>query len=740
MTNKTQIVISAKDETGQAINSAKRGLDSLSVASSKLGDAFGTIGVGGGLVGILGGATLAATVKEAVDSLDKLNESAERVGVTVEDLSALNFAGKMSGLEFEDMTTALTKLSVKMQEAASGGKEAGALFSDLGIKVTDSAGKLKSADAVLSEIADAFSGMEDGAGKTALAVDTFGKSGAKLVPMLNSGASGLEDMRKEAESLGLIIDGKLAKQAADFNDNLDKLAMLSSTVGKNIAGELLPTLNKLTEEMLDGIAAAGGFWAALNAGATLNPFANTAENIATVRADLKKIEDDRVQYGYMDEARYKRKLNQLQMLEAQEKRATTKLAKGLGLDDVESSLPKKTATRTADKSGTSKQIDEALRLIQTLDEQIAVKNVDAESTDKQTQAEQQAIKVRQQLEAGTLKATEAQRQIINDRLDSLVSLDKELAAQKEMTDAVNKQSEANAKNRQSMFDQIAAAEKAADLYGLTESQISVVEQARLADAVAIAKQNGASEEHIAFLEEELRMRGELSAALAGKEGKKNEIEDAADKAQKAISDMDQFAVQAAHNMQDAMAELFIKPTGEGIKGFATSFGQTVQKMIAQAASAQLLKALFGDMGKDGKLGGIVGSVDWAKLFSSSSSSTTSTSSANFSFGSIDGMRANGGPVAAGGTYLVGENGPELLTMGASGGHVTPNSAMGGNVNITVNNQAAGDGYQATASAKKNDAGIDINVLVVKAIQEDQRRNGPITQGFANTFGMSRSAA
>ena len=415
MTNKTQIVISAKDETGAAINSARRGIDSLSVAGAKLDKAFSALGAAGGLAGVIGGAALVNSVKGAIDSLDKLNEASERVGVSVENLSALNFAGKMSGVEFEDMTAALTKLSVKMQDAAVGGKEASALFSDLGIKVTDASGKLKSADAVFEEIATAFSGLEDGAAKTALSVDLFGKSGAKLVPLLNSGADGLGDMRKEAESLGLVIDGKLAKQAAEFNDNLDKLAMLSANVGKSIANELLPSLNKLTEEMLSGISAAGGFWAALNAGATLNPFATTSENIATVRADLEKIEKDRAEYGYMDEARLKRKTNQLEYLKRLQRDEALAASAGTYSNEGRGALAAKkeiVRTSTADKpkktGGGSRQIDEALRLIQSLDEQIALKQADAESTDKMTQAEQQAIKVRYQLEVGTLKATDLQ--------------------------------------------------------------------------------------------------------------------------------------------------------------------------------------------------------------------------------------------------------------------------------------------------------------------------------------------
>ena len=49
-----------------------------------------------------------------------------------------------------------------------------------------------------------------------------------------------------------------------------------------------------------------------------------------------------------------------------------------------------------------------------------------------------------------------------------------------------------------------------------------------------------------------------------------------------------------------------------------------------------------------------------------------------------GQRAAGGPVSAGSTYLVGERGPELLTMGNQGGNITPNSALlGGGINVSL---------------------------------------------------------
>jgi hypothetical protein len=50
---------------------------------------------------------------------------------------------------------------------------------------------------------------------------------------------------------------------------------------------------------------------------------------------------------------------------------------------------------------------------------------------------------------------------------------------------------------------------------------------------------------------------------------------------------------------------------------------------------------------------------------------------------ISGTRASGGPVMGGGTYLVGERGPELFTPSSSG-NITPNGGFGGGANITVN--------------------------------------------------------
>ena len=74
-------------------------------------------------------------------------------------------------------------------------------------------------------------------------------------------------------------------------------------------------------------------------------------------------------------------------------------------------------------------------------------------------------------------------------------------------------------------------------------------------------------------------------------------------------------------------------------------------------------------------------------------------------------RANGGPVMGGGSYLVGERGPELFTPGTSG-NITPNNAMGGGANITVN-----AGLISTPD--------QIGQQIIEAILKAQRRSGQV---------------
>ena len=80
---------------------------------------------------------------------------------------------------------------------------------------------------------------------------------------------------------------------------------------------------------------------------------------------------------------------------------------------------------------------------------------------------------------------------------------------------------------------------------------------------------------------------------------------------------------------------------------------------------------------------------------------------------LKGRRAGGGPVAGGGSYLVGEMGPELFVP-SSGGTIIPNNRVGGGSNITIN-----------VNAGMGANGAQIGEQIVTAIKRYERTSGPV---------------
>ncbi len=103
----------------------------------------------------------------------------------------------------------------------------------------------------------------------------------------------------------------------------------------------------------------------------------------------------------------------------------------------------------------------------------------------------------------------------------------------------------------------------------------------------------------------------------------------------------------------------------------------------------------------------------------------------FFSGLFGGKRASGGPVAAGGAYLVGERGPEILQMGSKGGNIIPNSAIGkggGETNniVTVNVDASGSSVSGN-TADANQLGQVIGQAVQAQLIKEKRAGGLLTR-------------
>jgi hypothetical protein len=115
--------------------------------------------------------------------MDDLADKSQKLGMSAEALQEWAFAAQMSGTNAETMESGIKKLSSALANMGNLKSKSSQALQALGVT------KDMGTDQAMMQLADAFSKMEDGFQKTALAAQIFGKSaGPELLPMLNMGS------------------------------------------------------------------------------------------------------------------------------------------------------------------------------------------------------------------------------------------------------------------------------------------------------------------------------------------------------------------------------------------------------------------------------------------------------------------------------------------------------------------------------------------------------------------------
>jgi hypothetical protein len=246
--SEARILVTAQDQASRVLRGLSGEMAALGTSAGRLRGLFAGIGAGAALAGF----------RNITKGMEAVYEASQKVGMSVEALSALKYAAEQSGVGFEQLTGGLVKFSKAIIEAQTGNKELASLLKQIGVTAADTA------ETALSKVAAVFEQMPDGIEKTALATKLFGKSGADLIPFLNEGADGLARLMEEAARLGVVLNGDAAKAADDFGDNLDALKAAAEGVGIALVSDLLPSLVSVTNTLKTAIIDANGFWSALN--------------------------------------------------------------------------------------------------------------------------------------------------------------------------------------------------------------------------------------------------------------------------------------------------------------------------------------------------------------------------------------------------------------------------------------------------------------------------------------------
>jgi TP901 family phage tail tape measure protein len=186
---------------------------------------------------------------ELAEAGDAIGDLSEATGLSTEQLQVWQFGAAKSGENAEVFTQALRKLS---SAVAGGADEAGSqakVFSKLNIKTKEADGSIRNLSDILGDVAEHFASTEDGAGKAALAQELFGRSGSKLIPLLNGGRQGVAALTQEFRDLGGGFSQEAIEKAGEMKAAIARNQVAITSFKSELTVALLPKMNDLLENI-----------------------------------------------------------------------------------------------------------------------------------------------------------------------------------------------------------------------------------------------------------------------------------------------------------------------------------------------------------------------------------------------------------------------------------------------------------------------------------------------------------
>jgi phage tail tape measure protein, lambda family len=250
--NLIDIVVQLTDKNTEAgLKKITASAEGAKSALGKMKNDLMAIGAGVGVVGI--GAKLA---KEAIQWDVAVKKLSGITGATAKETSELLAVANYMGVAMEDSAGAFAKFSKnvgaakeKMEVARAEGKLGTDIFSKLGYTLEQIQGK--NTVEVFKMIQERLRGMKDGAEKTRVEMELFGRTGYQMHAMLNMSAEQMDKVAERAKAMGLIIDDDTAAKSAKLNRELKDLENTGKRLAVSIGHELVPVFNDYAKGVLD---------------------------------------------------------------------------------------------------------------------------------------------------------------------------------------------------------------------------------------------------------------------------------------------------------------------------------------------------------------------------------------------------------------------------------------------------------------------------------------------------------
>jgi LAS superfamily LD-carboxypeptidase LdcB len=671
------------DRQARAIENRFRSMNK-SIETSFAGAGRSLSRLGAGFIGGLGAQQLTRLARDAAAAGDAIGDLAEQTGATVESIQILRYAAQQTGSSVEQMDTAMAKFAVNLGEAQKGSGDLAKLLEANGIALKDAAGHARTFNDVFNDVVGLVQRAPDQFAALEVVTTAFGAKNDELVTTLRNGVAGIDAWGNKLQELGGIIDSDgiaaLSRLDAKFNDTtvamedaLKRLVVATGPLINAILGEVIQFANTLGEIadtitlLFAGEFAEAGRLAAHgreSAATQVNrELTSNAEKLLAVEQELKGVQDQLIagtagRYAVQVQAQERSLLNQKNLLEIEQRRLEA-LRESIRLQSMKPSgtgpigpfapqSPTTVIPTVGGSGGSGLQSRAASERIAGRIEKLDAEFAEAVATllaafpqlkinsAFRTFAEQAELYRRYQAGTGGIAARPGSslherglavdinfNELSEEEKVKIRKMAEELGLEFPVSLRVN-----DPGHLQSAEPGMRAGFEAADKAAEDAAKARTDAEQKVADA--LAKQN-----------EKLAEQKELIASL----------------------NWDRYLEDRAATIEAQTAQL------DAMRDLASDvFGGIVSDLQAGASAGEIFANVLNKI--IARLGDMAVNMLVSSLFGAAGTAQTGLLGSLFT--GLAGARAGGGPVMAGSSYMVGEQGPEIFTPSV-GGSILPNA-------------------------------------------------------------------
>lgn len=180
-------------------------------------------------------------ITHTIETAAALQGLSEQTGASATALSGFAPVATISGTAMEAIGGSLTKLSkglAGIDDEVAGATKA---LQFLGIGAKDASGNLRDPAEVMNDVALRLAEFEDGAGKTAIAMELFGKSGATMLPFLKDLA--------ENQDLNIRLTAQQIEEADKASKAFSRMKAETDFVSQTLVTSAIPSMSVLASEL-----------------------------------------------------------------------------------------------------------------------------------------------------------------------------------------------------------------------------------------------------------------------------------------------------------------------------------------------------------------------------------------------------------------------------------------------------------------------------------------------------------